>query len=264
MREMSAASYRMPGVQVVANSRTLQRKITGTRRSGDRGDRAGVRGPERSSIRSRSPPEKRLPRILVVGPDSTGTALEPLTFKGIGDIRDALTLLRAAGEQFEIVRISNTPPEIFRDVECEFHQAPADDEKTRLFGTADILVYASHYDSCPRPPLEGMAAGLAVVCTATEGATEYCVHGENALLVPPARPDELAAAVRTLLHDGEHSRHACGAAAARPRTDGRRIVNGQTMLSVIARALPAQRGHPHAGPSRTACEGVDTVCGPSA
>ncbi|MBK7258240.1 MAG: glycosyltransferase [Ignavibacteriae bacterium] len=237
MRDMSAASYRLAGVQVVANSRTLQRKI---RAHGGETieDIVPVCVDHAIFHPLPHPAEKVLPRILIVGPDSTGTALEPLTFKGIGDIREALTALRAEGERFEIVRISNTPPEIFRDVECEFHQAPPDEEKTRLFGTADILVYASHYDSCPRPPLEGMAAGLAVVCTATEGAAEYCVQGKNALLVTPARPQELAAAVRAVLHDGDLRRRLRdgGRATADERPADR---EWSTMLSLIARALPA-------------------------
>jgi glycosyltransferase involved in cell wall biosynthesis/Flp pilus assembly protein TadD len=236
MRDMSAASYRLAGVRVVANSRNLQRKI---REQGGQAVEEIVPVCVDHSIFHPlpHPPEKVLPRILIVGPDSKGSALEPLTFKGIGDIREALMALRGEGERFEIVRISNTPPEIFRDVECEFHQAPADAEKTRLFGTADILVYASHYDSCPRPPLEGMAAGLAVVCTATEGAAEYCVQGENALLVTPARPAELAAAVRAVLHDSD--------LRVRLRNGGRATADERpadrewtTMLSLIARALP--------------------------
>jgi tetratricopeptide (TPR) repeat protein len=100
-----------------------------------------------------------------------------------------------------VVRISNSEQQIFRDFPCEFHIAPGDEQKTRLFGTADILVYASHYDSCPRPPLEGMASGAAVVCTSTPGAEEYCRHEENCLLVPPRNPEAIGAAIERLMDD---------------------------------------------------------------
>ena len=73
--------------------------------------------------------------------------------------------------------------------------------KTFLFGTADVLVYASHFDSCPRPPQEGMAAGAAVVCTATSGAKEYCVHEQNCLLVPIKNPRAIADAILRLVQD---------------------------------------------------------------
>ncbi|MCC6396857.1 MAG: glycosyltransferase [Bacteroidetes bacterium] len=200
LRKMSAASYALPGVQVVANSANLRNRISALGGAPletivpvcvDRGVFHPVPDQER----------RRVPRILIVGPDSAGTPLEPLSFKGIGDIHSALRQLTEEGMQYTAVRISSTPPEIFADTPCEFHIAPDDAAKTRLFGTADILVYASHYDSCPRPPLEGMAAGVAVVCTDTDGAREYCVHGENAILVPPSRPDELANAVRRVWED---------------------------------------------------------------
>src|SRR5205814_2316944 len=138
-------------------------------------------------------------RILVVGPDLSGQAPEPLEFKGLRDVRHALELLRQRGLSFTAVRMSSTPPQIFRDFPCEFHHAPDDSDKTRIYGSSHILIYASHYDSCPRPPQEAMAAAVAVVCTATSGAMEYCRDGENALLVPVKSPVTIADAVQKLI-----------------------------------------------------------------
>jgi len=122
-------------------------------------------------------------------------------FKGIGDIRKGLELLGARFGNFTAVRVSNTAPEIFQGFPCEYHHVPSDEMKTVLFGTADILVYASHFDSCPRPPQEAMAAGAAVVCTATSGAMEYCVHDQNCLLVPVKDPRAIADAILRLAGD---------------------------------------------------------------
>jgi glycosyltransferase involved in cell wall biosynthesis len=122
-------------------------------------------------------------------------------FKGIEDIRRGLELLSATFSNFTAVRISNSSPDIFSSFPCEYHYVPSDEMKTYLFGTADILVYASHFDSCPRPPQEGMAAGAAVVCTATSGAKEYCVHEDNSLLVPIRDPPAIAAAISRLVRD---------------------------------------------------------------
>jgi tetratricopeptide (TPR) repeat protein len=127
--------------------------------------------------------------------------MEPLLFKGIQDIRDALGLLRQRGVPITVVRMSSTRREIFADFPCEFHIAPDDSLKTQLYGTADVLLYASHYDSCPRPPQEAMAAGCAVVCTATSGALEYCRDGINALMVPVKSPERIADAVERLARD---------------------------------------------------------------
>ncbi|MCE2827609.1 MAG: glycosyltransferase [Verrucomicrobium sp.] len=130
-----------------------------------------------------------------------GSSTEPLLFKGIQDIHDALNLLAKRHPNFTAVRISGSPPEIFQRFPCEFYIAPSDEMKTVLFGTADILIYASHYDSCPRPPQEGMASGCAVVCTATPGAMEYCRDGENCLLVPIQSPQAIADATLRLIQD---------------------------------------------------------------
>jgi glycosyltransferase involved in cell wall biosynthesis len=140
-------------------------------------------------------------RILIVGPDACGSIKEPLTFKGILEIRHALEMLSASFNNFTAVRMSAGAPEIFRNFPCEYYRLPDDEMKTFLFGASDLLVYASHYDSCPRPPLEAMASGTAVICTETDGAREYCRDGENCLLVPIKSPDAIAAALKRLISD---------------------------------------------------------------
>jgi glycosyltransferase involved in cell wall biosynthesis len=200
MHRMSDASYALPGVTVVANSNVLARRISAI--AGRNVDGILPVCVDRRTFHPVGDQhDAAIPRILIVGPDAMGTELEPLAFKGIGDIRVALELLRTESIPFTAVRMSNTPAEIFRDFPCEFHVSPSDETKTALYGTADLLVYASHYDSCPRPPLEAMAAGLPVVCTATEGAQEYCVDEQNCLLVAVKSPRDLASAIRRLLGD---------------------------------------------------------------
>jgi len=204
LQKMSVASYDLPGVHVVANSGALARRIMALAgRSVNEilpvcVDRRVFHPIQRSTT---GPPY----RILVVGPDEVGTEKESLAFKGIGDIRQAMEILSRSGLEFTVVRISNTPQEIFREFPCEFHETPDEKTKTRLYATADLLVYASHYDSCPRPPLEAMAAGVPVVCTNTEGALEYCVDGENAILVPIESPPQIAAAIQRVFGDRELS-----------------------------------------------------------
>jgi glycosyltransferase involved in cell wall biosynthesis len=199
-RNVSRASYQVPGIRFVPNSQNLADAVkTLCGRSPDAilpvcTDQTIFRPMERSLPGSKF-------RILIVGPDSRGTSAEPLLFKGIQDIHDALQILARKYPHFTAVRMSGTPPEIFAKFPCEFYIAPSDEMKTVLFGTSHIHIYASHYDSCPRPPQEAMAAGCAVVCTATSGAMEYCRDGENALLVPLKSPEAIAAAVEKLIHD---------------------------------------------------------------
>ena len=200
LKELSRASYLLPGVRFVANSGALASEVQ--RRYGRAAD---ALLPVCVDVELFTPLEKSAPkapaRILVVGPDEEGTEIEPLEFKGLRDVRSALDILRDAGEEFTVIRISNSERAVFRDFPCEFHIAPDDSAKRNLFGSADILLYGSHYDSCPRIPLEAMAAGVAVVCTETAGALEYCVDGENAILVPVRSPRKMADAARRLLHD---------------------------------------------------------------
>jgi len=184
MRSLSKASYLYPSVYFVPNSRNLADAVE--RAYGKKPDAIlPVCTDERVFRPLQRPVAGSKWRILIVGPDTQGSDLEPLYFKGISDIRNAIEKLSKRCNNFTAIRMSNSGPDIFKDFPCEFYFNPSDEMKTFLYGTSHILVYASHYDSCPRPPQEAMAAGTAVVCTATSGAMEYCCDNENCLLVPP-------------------------------------------------------------------------------
>jgi glycosyltransferase involved in cell wall biosynthesis len=126
----------------------------------------------------------------------------------MSEIRLALTKLWRWNQNFiNVVRMSSSPPLIFKDFPCDFYMTPSEELKTFLYGTADILVYASYYDSCPRPPLEAMAAGVAVICTDTGGAREYCVDGENCILVKSKSVDEIFSALKLLIESDDIREH---------------------------------------------------------
>jgi len=200
LRDLSRSSYLLPGIRFVPNSNNLAAAVQ--RLCGRRPDGILPVCTDQTIFR---PLQRSLPgskfRFLIVGPDARGTAAEPLIFKGIQDIYDALKILAPRFPHFTPVRLSSTPPEIFGSFPCEFYLAPPDEMKTALYGTSHVLIYASHYDSCPRPPQEAMAAGCAVVCTATPGASEYCRDMENCLLVPVRSPAALAQAVERVIKD---------------------------------------------------------------
>ncbi|MCX6344982.1 MAG: tetratricopeptide repeat protein [Armatimonadetes bacterium] len=202
LKETSRSSYLMPGVKFIPNSHNLASAVE--RDCGRKMDGLIPVCVDQSVFKPLGR-EAGVPnwRILIVGPDITGYEREPLTFKGIAETRRALEILKERNRDFTAIRISNTPPEIFRDFECEFYTVPSEEAKTQIYGSSDILIYASHYDSCPRPPQEAMAAGIAVVCTATTGAKEYCVDGENSLLIPINSPESIADAVERLMDDAD-------------------------------------------------------------
>jgi glycosyltransferase involved in cell wall biosynthesis len=63
----------------------------------------------------------------------------------------------------------------------------------------DALIVPSIYDVHPLVAVEGMASGLPVVASAVGGLAETVVDGSTGFLVPPRRPDQLAAAINRLL-----------------------------------------------------------------
>lgn len=70
----------------------------------------------------------------------------------------------------------------------------------------DIFVLPSLSDLFPRAILEAMAQGLPVVSTTVDGALDMVVDNETGLLVPPANPPALAAAITRLLDDPQLAR----------------------------------------------------------
>jgi glycosyltransferase involved in cell wall biosynthesis len=68
-----------------------------------------------------------------------------------------------------------------------------------LLRSADLVVCTPWYEPFGLVPLEAMACGVPVVASAVGGFLDTVVDGATGTLVPPRRPDRLAAAMRRLL-----------------------------------------------------------------
>jgi glycosyltransferase involved in cell wall biosynthesis len=86
-------------------------------------------------------------------------------------------------------------------------------EMPALLRSADAVVCTPWYEPFGIVPLEAMACGVPVVASAVGGLTDTVVDGVTGRLVPPRRPDALAAVLRSLLTDPT-DRAALGTAGA--------------------------------------------------
>jgi glycosyltransferase involved in cell wall biosynthesis len=84
-----------------------------------------------------------------------------------------------------------------------------------LLASCDLFVLPSLFEGLPLSILEAMAAGKPVIASAIGGTDEAVLHGETGLLVPPADPTALAAAIHTVLSNPLLARRLAAAGKAR-------------------------------------------------
>jgi glycosyltransferase involved in cell wall biosynthesis len=78
----------------------------------------------------------------------------------------------------------------------------------------DVFVLASWNEGLPVTVMEAQTLGIPVVATEVGGTPEILTSDVEGLLVPPGRPDELAAAISSLAHSHD-LRHAMSEAGKR-------------------------------------------------
>ncbi|NKQ56047.1 glycosyltransferase family 4 protein [Amycolatopsis sp. K13G38] len=98
-----------------------------------------------------------------------------------------------------------------------------------LLPALDVFALPSRYEGLPTALVEAMAAGIPAVATAVNAVPDVLVPGETGLLVPPGRPDLLAAAIRYLLDNP--------ATAQRLARNACRHVTGRHTEADLRRAL---------------------------
>ncbi len=92
-----------------------------------------------------------------------------------------------------------------------------DAEREAALREAAIFVLPSTSEGLPMALLEAMAWGRAIVATAVGGVPEVLSDGENGLVVPPADPPALAAALARLAADASLRARLASAARERAR-----------------------------------------------
>lgn len=85
---------------------------------------------------------------------------------------------------------------------ARYFLSPSDAEVNELFNDAGVFVQTSRHEGFCLPALEAMASGTPVVCTDMHGNRDFCVDGENCVMVDHT-PASVAAGIRTALNDVE-------------------------------------------------------------
>ncbi len=89
------------------------------------------------------------------------------------------------------------------------HPLTVGPEKFDFFKKAEIFIFPSHYEGMPIAVLEAMACGLPVIATKVGGVPDLIQDGVNGILIEPGKPEQLAAALISLVNDG-HLRNKLG------------------------------------------------------
>ena len=110
-----------------------------------------------------------------------------------------------------------------------------------VLAACDVFVLSSLHEGLPVALMEAMALGLPVVATSVGGIPEAVRHGVEGLLVPPGRPDLLAAAIAQLVDDPAMRRRMGAAALTRSEHFGAAptIAKLEDHYRAVARLRPA-------------------------
>lgn len=156
------------------------------------------------------PPSGSLRRALGV-PDGAPVVVSVgrfVAFKGYAHLLDAAAVLDTTcpGVHWILVGDGELRAELEArarrlGLAAQVHFTGWRDDIPDLLALGECFVLPSVEEHFGRVLIEAMATARAVVATDAGGVPEIVVHGETGLLVPPAAPDRLAAAVGELLRD---------------------------------------------------------------
>jgi glycosyltransferase involved in cell wall biosynthesis len=163
-------------------------------------------GVDVSTFRPRPRTDAGPPRLLVIG--------RLVERKGVGNVIEALAQLPgveldiaggpsrdALSADPEVTRLRRLAHELGVADRVNFLGSVARPQVPELMCAADIVVAVPWYEPFGIVPVEAMACGRPVVGSAVGGLMDTVLPGVTGELVPPRRPDLVAAVVRELLAD---------------------------------------------------------------
>ena len=118
---------------------------------------------------------------------------------------DLLEAVRSLGGAIEVDIVTSSPGQVpthpGAGVSVYSGVDPNSAAMADLYGRADVFVLPTRGDCTPLVIAEAMASGLAIVSTTVGSIPDMVSDGRNGILVPPADPRALAAALASLARD---------------------------------------------------------------
>ena len=163
---------------------------------------------------------------LGFGPDDVvaGTVANFRAQKAYPDLLAAVRLAVDGAPMLKVVAVGQGPLEA--EIRAEHDKLGLGDrfrflgyrhDALRVLAACDIFTLASRYEGYPIALMEALAVGLPVVATAVGGVPDAVRQGVEGLVVPPSRPDLLAAALVELATDSALRARLADAALERGR-----------------------------------------------
>ena len=125
----------------------------------------------------------------------------PLPKKGVADGLAAFFEAKKKYLNLELTMFGAYHPGRAIPAGVPYHHRPTPAKLRALYSSADIFLWPSRVEGFGLPPLEAMACRCAVITTDTGAARYYTDGGRAGIIVPPNRPDRLAAALVELAGD---------------------------------------------------------------
>lgn len=151
-----------------------------------------------------------------------------LRLKGVDNAMRALAVLRREGADVRLVVAGGRPDAFWTGLAIRLgvrdhvtFLGPVID-MAPLFAAADVVVHPTRWDACSLVTIEGLAAGLPVITTVINGASELIADGRSGLVLSdPEDVPSLAARMRQLLHPDARRRIGAAARETALRHDSR-------------------------------------------
>lgn len=153
----------------------------------------------------REPPRGRAVRLLTGGVlfyyrriEDSIRALRQLVSAGVDATLDIVGSYGAYGGAYYRELVALAEREGVKD-RVSFLGEVSDDELVRAYRAHDVFIFANHVQTWGLAVFEAMASGVPVVVSRGSGAHEVLSDGENALLVNPKSPEEIAEKISFLV-----------------------------------------------------------------